>query len=314
MKRRSLALAALCCACASVGSADEGGVSFWLPGFYGSFAALPGEPGWALSGVYLHSSASADGQLNRGLQITLGLDATADIGVVGPTYTFESQVLGGQLSLSLLGAFGDTSVTVAATLTGPNGNTISGRRHEELTGFGDLFPQATLKWNDGADNYMAYLAGGVPVGAYDARRLANLGIGHGAIDIGGGYTYLNPADQLEFSAVVGLTYNFENTDTDYQNGIDAHIEWGASYLVNNNLHVGLVGYALQQVTGDSGAGAKFGDFESRVFGAGPQIGYTLPIGDGVQAYANLRGYGEFGAENRAEGWNVWLTIALSRPR
>ena len=25
--------------------ADEGGVSFWLPGEFGSFAAVPGEPG-----------------------------------------------------------------------------------------------------------------------------------------------------------------------------------------------------------------------------------------------------------------------------
>ena len=32
----------------------------------------------------------------------------------------------------------------------------------------------------------------------------------------------------EFSAVAGMTYNLRNTTTDYQNGIDAHIDWGAS--------------------------------------------------------------------------------------
>ena len=26
---------------------------------------------------------------------------------------------------------------------------------------------------------------------------------------------------------------------------------------------------------------------------------------------NLKGYGEFGHENRPEGWNVWLTFAIS---
>lgn len=26
---------------------------------------------------------------------------------------------------------------------------------------------------------------------------------------------------------------------------------------------------------------------------------------------NLKGYYEFGAKNRAEGWNVWLTLAFS---
>jgi hypothetical protein len=39
---------------------------------------------------------------------------------------------------------------------------------------------------------MTYVTGDIPVGAYDPTRLANLGIGHGAIDGGGGYTYFNP--------------------------------------------------------------------------------------------------------------------------
>jgi hypothetical protein len=30
-----------------------------------------------------------------------------------------------------------------------------------------------------------------------------------------------------------------------------------------------------------------------------------------QGYVNLKGYGEFGAENRPEGWNVWLTFAIT---
>ena len=41
------------------------------------------------------------------------------------------------------------------------------------------------------NNFMAYLSGDIPVGSYNPDRLANLGIGHGAIDVGGAYTYLN---------------------------------------------------------------------------------------------------------------------------
>jgi hypothetical protein len=33
---------------------------------------------------------------------------------------------------------------------------------------------------------MTYLTGDIPVGAYDPTRLSNLGIGHAAIDGGGG--------------------------------------------------------------------------------------------------------------------------------
>jgi hypothetical protein len=110
--------------------------------------------------------------------------------------------------------------------------------------------------------------------------------------------------------VAGLTYNFINPDTQYQNGIDFHIDWGASKFLSKQLHVGLVGYAYQQLTGDSGAGATLGDFRSRVFGIGPQIGYLFPVGN-MQGYLNLKGYGEFGGEHRAEGWSLWLTFAIS---
>jgi hypothetical protein len=50
--------------------------------------------------------------------------------------------------------------------------------------------------------------------------------------------------------------------------------------------------------------------ESRIFRVGPQIGYSFPIG-GALGYLNLKGYYEFSAENRSEGWNTWLTFALS---
>ena len=34
--------------------ADSGGVSFWLPGIFGSLAAVPVTPGWAYSTIYIH--------------------------------------------------------------------------------------------------------------------------------------------------------------------------------------------------------------------------------------------------------------------
>jgi hypothetical protein len=39
--------------------ADEGGVSFWVPGFFGSLAAAPQQPGWSLANIYYHTSVSA---------------------------------------------------------------------------------------------------------------------------------------------------------------------------------------------------------------------------------------------------------------
>src|SRR5262249_11521151 len=138
------------------------------------------------------------------------------------------------------------------------------------------------------------------------------GLGHVSIDAGGGYTYFNPQSGWEASAVAGLTYNFTNPSLDYQNGIDAHLDWGVSKFLSKQVHVGLVGYAYQQLPPDSGSGATLGDFKSRVFGVGPQVGFLFPVGD-LQGYLNLKAYKEFAAEHRPEGWNAWVTLSLSPP-
>ena len=88
--------------------------------------------------------------------------------------------------------------------------------------------------------------------------------------------------------MLGFTYNFKNPDTDYKNGIDGHLDWGVSRFLTPQIHVGVVGYLFQQVTGDSGSGATLGDFRSRIAGIGPQIGFIFPVG-GVQGYLSLMG-------------------------
>jgi hypothetical protein len=68
--------------------------------------------------------------------------------------------------------------------------------------------------------------------------------------------------------------------------------------------------AANQLTADIGAAPILGEFKSRVAGIGPQAGYLFPVGD-LQGYLNLKGYWEFDAQNRAEGWNLWLTFSIS---
>ena len=293
--------------------ADEGGVSFWLPGLFGSLAAVPGEPGPSFAMIYYHSSVDAGTSKNfvLGGGVVGGLSARADLGFVGPTYTFEMPVLGGRASISLLGVAGRPAASISATLTGPHGQTLSGSRSDDRAAFGDLIPQAALKWNFGVNNAMAYVTGDIPVGAYNVTRLANVGLGHGAIDAGGGYTYFDPTNGHEFSAVLGWTYNFKNGAANYQNGVDMHLDWGASQFLSKQLHIGLVGYFYNQISPDIGSGATLGSFESRVGGIGPQIGFIFPIGGSAQGYINVKGYKEFAAQNRPAGWNAWLTLSIT---
>jgi hypothetical protein len=307
--------------------ADAGGVSFWLPGQFGSLAAAPGQPGWGMAMIYYHTSVDASGRAAAAREVEIGrfsrtasvslnvnLDARADLGLFVPSYTFETPVLGGQLAVSMATVVGRNTASLDGTLTASLGGltaTRQGTLSDSVEGFGDLYPQATLKWNSGVHNVMTYIGGDIPVGAYNAARLSNLGIGHGAIDGGLGYTYFDPTKGHEFSVVGGLTYNFKNPDTDYRNGLDLHIDAAAAQFLSKQFFVGVVGYAYQQLTADSGQLAILGDFKSRVFGIGPQAGYLFPAANGMQGFLGVKGYYEFEAENRPEGWNVWLTLAFT---
>ena len=39
--------------------ADENGISFWIPGFFGSLAATPQQPGWSLVAINYYTDVSA---------------------------------------------------------------------------------------------------------------------------------------------------------------------------------------------------------------------------------------------------------------
>ena len=94
---------------ASSAKADEGGVSLWLPGFFGSLAASPLQPGWSLTSIYYHTTVSAGADVAKAREITTGripvtlnanlsasIDARADLALALPTYTFATPVFGAQ--------------------------------------------------------------------------------------------------------------------------------------------------------------------------------------------------------------------------
>jgi hypothetical protein len=222
-------------------------------------------------------------------------------------------VLGGQFSLGATFAAGTDTVQLDQVLTGSLGK-IGINRHinetDVTTGLGDIAPLAQLRWTSGVHNWTTYVTGNIPVGDYDVHNLAIIGIGHAAIDGGGGYTYYDSKKGFEISAVTGLTYNFINPNSNYQSGVDWHLDWALSQALSKDVYVGLVGYIYNQISPDSGLGDHVGAFESRVMGAGPQINYTVTNGS-LQTAFNLKGYYEFDAARRPSGWNTWLTVSFS---
>ena len=173
-------------------------------------------------------------------------------------------MLGGQAAVGLTAVYGrkrTTNDAVIDTTRLDRSLEIARSRFDTIsdtvTGFGDMSPQFSLRWNAGVHNVMTYLTGNIPLGAYNPARLSNLGIGHAALDAGVGYTYFNEQSGLEFSAVAGATYNFINPYTQYQNGVDVHLDWGASRFLTKQFQIGLVGYLYNQASCDGGSADRW---------------------------------------------------------
>jgi len=120
--------------------ADENGISYWLPGLYGSLAATPTTPGWSIAAIYYHTSVNASGAAaasrefqvgrlspNVNVNLNVALSAQADLMLIAPTYTFATPVLGGQLSATLASVYGRNSASLAGTLTSAVGPIVTTR-------------------------------------------------------------------------------------------------------------------------------------------------------------------------------------------
>ena len=304
----ALALAAALPATDAV--ADQGGASFWVPGQYASFAAVAPDPGWSLPVTWYTYSGSAGvaRTFQRGNLAAAGLTTSVYEALLQPTYTLDTTILGARpsFSVTLVPGYATSSANVRL---GP----LSDSRSDSVFGLGNLTPTANLFWTADVHNFMVYLTGASWTGNYNPNRLSNLGIGHAAIDGGGAYTYSNTKTGTELSATLGFTKNFENTSAQYTSGIDSHLDLGASQSITNKFFIGVVGYYYQQLTADRGQPAILGSFESRVRGAGPQIGYNFDLGNGVTLSTNLRGYAEFDAHDRTQGFTIFAsaTVPLS---
>jgi hypothetical protein len=311
---RRLATAAVTFAISAMPAmADEGGSSIWMPGQFASFAAVQNDPGFSLETDFYVSNASASEGTTfpRGARLLSGYNASQWYVYITPAYTFAEPVLNGQLAISVAFSAGGDDVSVRNVITGPEGRTRTTAGSDNFTGISDLDPMISLKWRHGPHNVMAYTMGSVPTGAYDPNSLAGVGAGHWAIDWGLAYTFLSRGG-FEFSLTAGTTYNFINPTTQYQSGIDGHLDLGTSYALSPSAYLGAVGYFFDQLSPDIGAPLRLGGFYSRVAGAGPQVGWLFDTGS-VAVDVNLRGYKEFASQNRPEGWNAWLSVTLTLP-
>jgi hypothetical protein len=133
---------------------------------------VPSQPGWSFENTLYHATAAANVGISfeRSGAIVAGIKSPSDFFMFTPTYVLATPILAGQAALGMTALYGKNATSVFATLTGPDGETLSGGRADHVVGFGDLYPYASLKWNYDAYNFMVYGMTGIPEGAYQPDR------------------------------------------------------------------------------------------------------------------------------------------------
>ena len=286
----------LVAACVLVGTsaanASEYGFSTYGLGSNAFGAGVTPPPGTYVSTAFGFYSGTIGGTVNFGGTI---LNAGAKVQFLSAAenglYVPDMDVFGGHLGLSVTVPVGQIELRANV---GPVAASTDGG------GLGDITSKLQLGWTEGAFSQTFYVQAVAPTGRYAVGFSPNIGLNRPGIDTGWAFTYVDTRSKLQFNGTAGVTFNFENTATDYQSGDEFHFEWATGYQLSPALVVGVAGYDYRQLTGDSGTGAKLGSFMGSVDAIGPALSYTTLIGK-TPLIVSLRDYQEFNAENRFQG-------------
>lgn len=217
-------------------------------------------------------------------------------------YVPERKLLGGQPAMSLTVPVGAVDYDARATV-GP----LSGGRSTDGVGLGDMVGRLQLGWQLGDFSHLVYVQGVAPTGRYDPTFSPNVGLNRPGIDTGWAFTWTDKVHKLQVNGSVGVTFNFENDETDYKSGEELHFEWAIGREMAPGVILGIVGYDYRQLTGDSGSGAVLGPFKGDVDAVGLGMSYTTLI-DKTPWIINARHYQEYAAERRFEGSTTLFSV------
>jgi hypothetical protein len=342
MRNQALLLASLALSAASLAPSEteaaENAAGIYLLGTKTSMAGFVPPPGIYFIDVNYFYSGGASGNAAVGVALRrLGnrlfpnlpprtLTIQADVAVEGdaqvtlPSFLWVApgKVLGGNVGLGAIVPYGrkaiDVDIDALATLTLPLlSRTIqAGRRFnfdESTTDFGDPLANALIGWHEGNWHWNVGTLLNIPIGPWSRQRDTNISFNHWALDTTAAVTWLDPKIGFEASSAAGFTFNWENPDTDYTTGTEFHIEWALVQHLSKTLAVGIAGYHYQQVSGDSGTGARLGDFKGRVTALGPVLTYSFQLGK-IPVSTQWSYFHEYHVENRLDGDAGLFTVSM----
>jgi hypothetical protein len=299
-----LACALLLC-CAPLAQATEGAFSNYIPGTYGDFAAaLAPATEFTVRNDLYHYEGDA-GQSVRGGVITTELETELLINLTTLIYKPDVELFGAQYALGMM-----VPVVKADIETNIQGIVASGGVKEDDSGLADVaFIPGALFWSWDKLHVSLTEIIVAPTGNYDKDALVNTGLNHWSFDTTAAVTYLNPENGRELSAILGYIYNTENSDTDYKSGQEMHLDFMFNQYLSESFAVGIHGFYLKQITGDSGDGALLGDFKGEAAGIGPALLWNIKR-ENSNVSVIAKWLHEHNTENRLKGDYVSLSVAI----
>jgi hypothetical protein len=297
--------------------AEEGGSGHYMPGATASFIDLL--PGTSSLG-YVNQFLYYDGSAGAGKALPILGNVAVDL---KPTVYADSSVLFYQTPLQVWGvSYGVAAVIpyvwenveVGADFTTRRGRTYTRGASDKVSGVGDIyFSPAMGIWTNGDFKIQGQFGLYAPSGSYDPDQLANLGKNFWTFEPAVGVSYLSSKIGLELTAFAGMDFNTKNNATDYQTGDQFYFDMTVAEhvpLFGGFIGVGANWFYYQQITGDSGSGAKLGSFYGRDIGIGPVLSYTHKLGSKTQLAAEVKWLPELDVQNRTKGDIIWFKLAL----
>jgi len=321
--RKNLLLTTLACAIALTATlrAEEGGSAHYMPGTTASFIdAFPGQPGGlAILNyfTYYDGSAGASRQLMLGGTLTAGLDATCYADTLVGLYQAPWNVLGGGLAFGVAVPYVWLDVKGQVQRISPNGTLGTAFNAKQSTdGIGDmtLIP-LMLGWTNLLPDFKldTRLSIFAPTGGYEQGRIANAGKNYWTFEPGIMASWLSSKIGLEASLFAGVDFNTRNDATDYQSGTSLHLDATLAEhlpLAGGFIGVGANAFYYQQISSDSGTGARLGGFEGMTTGVGPVLSYVHGLGQKSQLLAEVKWLPEVDVNHRLKGEYVWFKLGV----
>jgi len=289
--------------------ASEAGSSHYVPGTMASFIDTP--TGVPFNVLNLTNGYFGDASVSRQFPIAGLLTADLSADYVANAFAFQYdapvEVLHGKYAFTI--SLPVVDLQVNAGVAGPSGGTVA--RRDSRSGLGDLyFSPIILYWQKGNFKYLGSVGIYAPSGAFDVGRLANIGKNYWTFSPVAAMQYSNPKNGLEATVFTGFNFNTKNNATNYQSGQEFYLDFTVDKRFKNGFGVGATGNIFQQITGDSGSGAKLGGFKGRTFGMGPEVSYMGPLSKSIMFAMELKWLPEIEVQNRTQGSNIWFKFGF----